>query len=52
MARRFRVTERRDLDDQRQDDRDGTERPDVGAAHDVERRGGGLAAAEAVRQVS
>jgi len=49
MARRFRVTQRRDLDDQRQDERDGTERTDVGAAHDIERRGSTLAAAEAVR---
>jgi len=46
------MADRGDLDEQRQDQRDGAERPDVGAAHDVQRHRCGLAAAEAVGQVS
>jgi len=45
------VTERGDLDEQRQDQRDSTERPYVRAAHNVERYRCGLAAAQAVSQV-
>jgi len=46
------VAERGHLDEQRQDQRDGAERPDVGAAHDVQRYRCGLAAAQAIGQIS
>ncbi len=52
IASRFRVAEGRDLNKQGQDERGDAERPDVGAAHDGERGGSGLAAAQAVGQVS
>ncbi len=45
------MAERRDLDEQREDQRDGAKRPDVGAAHDVQRGRGRLAAGQAIRQV-
>jgi hypothetical protein len=45
------VTERSELDEQRQDQRDGAERSDVRAPHDVECYRCRLTAAQAVGQV-
>jgi len=48
---RFGLAERGDLEEQGQHERDRAERPDVGAAHDVQRGRGSLTAGQAVGQV-
>jgi hypothetical protein len=51
VAGRFCLAERGYLEEQRHDERHRAERPAIGAAHDVQRRRGGLAASQAVRQI-